>query len=116
MFCFSFVAFAIGSLLDLHSLHEQGHPSSPTSSSSQLLQESHNQFVISCREYIAFGGSEEFGTNALRIDSDLRVSLSSLSLSLYLLLLSTTLSVSTHPPELRLVTLVLQILTSIQQP
>eukprot|EP00602_Paraphysomonas_sp_CaronLab_P002197 CAMPEP_0185029516 /NCGR_PEP_ID=MMETSP1103-20130426/15858_1 /TAXON_ID=36769 /ORGANISM="Paraphysomonas bandaiensis, Strain Caron Lab Isolate" /LENGTH=315 /DNA_ID=CAMNT_0027564291 /DNA_START=1 /DNA_END=948 /DNA_ORIENTATION=+ len=33
---------------------------------------SQNQFVVSSREYIAFGASAEFGTNALRLDGDLR--------------------------------------------
>lgn len=40
-----------------------------------MKKESHNQFVLSCREYLAFGGSEEFGTNAIRLDSDLRVNI-----------------------------------------
>mmetsp|Transcript_3097 Transcript_3097/g.4765 ORF Transcript_3097/g.4765 Transcript_3097/m.4765 type:complete len:323 (-) Transcript_3097:247-1215(-) len=31
-----------------------------------------NQFVVSSREYIAFGASAEHGTNALRLDGDLR--------------------------------------------
>ena len=36
-------------------------------------QSSQNQFLVSCMHYIAFGGSAKEGTNALRIDGDLRV-------------------------------------------
>lgn len=38
-------------------------------------QASQNQFVVSCRDYIAFGASEDGGNNAIRLDNDLRVGL-----------------------------------------
>ena len=38
------------------------------------IQASQNQFVVSCRDYIAFGASEDHAHNAIRVDNDLRVS------------------------------------------
>ena len=38
------------------------------------------QFVVADREYIAFGASQEFGTNALRLYGDLLVSVAPLLL------------------------------------
>lgn len=37
-----------------------------------MKKASQNQFVVSCRDYISFGASQDGGNNAIRLDNDLR--------------------------------------------